>query len=69
LQRKRRTQLELFGRRGGVYAHVGDTAKKDYWITGRKYRNFRRSDVNIGKYISVIHNFCAASEFPRIPTS
>jgi hypothetical protein len=43
--------------------------KEDDWITGRRYSNFRKSDVNIGKYISVIHNFFAASEFPRIPTS
>jgi hypothetical protein len=43
--------------------------KEDAWITGRRYRNFRRSDVNMGKCISVVHNFFAASEFPRIPTS
>jgi hypothetical protein len=33
---------------GGGYAHFGDTAKKeDDWITGRRYRKFRRSEGNI----------------------
>jgi hypothetical protein len=56
---------------GGGVMFTSETRlkKEDEWITGRLYRKFRRSDVSIGKYISVIRNFCAVSEFPRIPTS